>query len=524
MSNKECPPSVDDIKHGIREKVENIIHFCITDQKSDTFFCFEKNLQIQIFQLACMFFQLFLMSYHERLDYSRWLTSGQYFKGSFVPRTIKTIFGEVRYWRYYLFKKDKKGGGFYPLDVEIGLTRDGFTPLVMNLATKLATRVSFGVSVLLFKSFCRWSPSSESIESLVLGMGRDSAAYMEQIEGWVDDGEILVIEVDGKATPTAKAEELKKRRGKRKEKKSCCKRHRNKSKRQNRGKKHRRKKGDKSKNGRSITLVVMYTLQRGEDGKLHGPINKKVWGSYAPRKVMIEWARAQANRRGFTPESGKRIHIAIDGEKCLYDGLSKYFPDATFALDIRHLEEKIWKVGHHFHKEGSDELAEWVEEKVELLYTGRASKLVEELKKLKIKLSARAKRDQDKRKAVDQLIKYMEPRLNMMNYQQFIDEDLVIATGIAEGAVRYVIGERMDCSGMRWIPERAEALLRLRCIELNGDWDRFFEWGYQQWIERMRQGEKVIIRQEKPDHLPSLKSSVPIRAVYTEQEEFDEAA
>ena len=89
----------------------------------------------------------------------------------------------------------------------------------------------------------------------------------------------------------------------------------------------------------------------------------------------------------------------------------------------------------------------------------------------------------------------------MMNYKKLIDEDMVIASGIIEGAARYVIGERMDCGGMRWIPERAEALLRLRCIELNGDWDHFFEWGYQHWMEKMKLGEKVIIRQEKPDEL-----------------------
>jgi hypothetical protein len=73
--------------------------------------------------------------------------------------------------------KGKKGGGFYPLDTTIGLTRDGFSPLVMNLATKLATRVSFSVSVILFRYFYGWSPSSEAIEALVLGMGRDSATY-----------------------------------------------------------------------------------------------------------------------------------------------------------------------------------------------------------------------------------------------------------------------------------------------------------------------------------------------------------
>jgi hypothetical protein len=41
------------------------------------------------------------------------------------------------------------------------------------------------------------------------------------------------------------------------------------------------------------------------------------------------------------------------------------------------------------------------------------------------------------------------------------------------GAVNYVIAERFDSGGMRWIKERAEPLLQLRCIEINGGWDKF---------------------------------------------------
>ena len=330
-------------------------------------------------------------------------------------------------------------------------------------------------------------------------MGKYTPAYMDQTGSFEDDGEVLIIEVDGKATPTATEKELEKRRGKCKKKNSCCQRHR--SPKRIRGKKKRRKKGDKSKNGRSITLVAMYTLKIGKDGKLHGPINKKIWGSYAPRKEMLQWARNQATSRGFPPDTDKRVHVAIDGEKCLYDGLSKLFSKATFALDIRHLEEKIWKVGRTFHKEGTKKLEEWVENKRELLYTGQASELIAELKKMILSLSSRAKRDKAKRGALLGLIRYMEPRIQMMNYKKLIDEDMVIASGIIEGAARYVIGERMDCGGMRWIPERAEALLHLRCIELNGDWEHFFEWGYQHWMEKMKLGEKLIIRQEKPDEL-----------------------
>jgi hypothetical protein len=56
---------------------------------------------------------------------------------------------------------------------------------------------------------------------------------------------------------------------------------------------------------------------------------------------------------------------------------------------------------------------------------------------------------------------------------------------------------------MRWIPERAEALLHLRCIELNGDWERFFEWSYQRWLDQMQAGQRVVIRSDQPDALPT---------------------
>jgi len=523
-SEKENPTSAWKIKEDIQTKCDDIIRFCTENQEKTSFYIFEQSLKKHASQLGCLFLQLFLMSLQEKLDYSEYLKNSKYYKGDLVPRTIKTIYGKVRYWRNYLI--DKKGGGFYPLDSVIGLTGDGFTPLVMSLATKLATRVSFPTSVLLFRCFYGWSPSSEAIQSLVQGMGRNSSAYMEQVDSPKGDGEVLVIEVDGKATPTATDKELKKRRGKRvKRKYACsCQRHRGKTKRRYRTKNKRRKKGDKSKNGRSITLVVMYTLKRKEDGKLHGPINKKVWGSYAPRKVMLAWARRQATKRGFPPKTNKRIHIVIDGEKCLRNGLSELFPKASFALDIRHLEEKIWKVGRTFHEEGSDELEEWVEYKRELLYTGKTRDLVVELKKLKLSLSARAKRDKSKREALGNLISYMDNRLPMMEYKKLIDEDLVIASGIVEGAARYVVGERMDCGGMRWISERAEALLRLRCIELNGDWEHFFEWGYRQWIEKMQRGEKVVVRTEKPDSLPTIESIGSHNSEYVEKHVLSEAA
>lgn len=125
----------------------------------------------KVAQLGCLFLQLFLMACHERMNYGQWLSKGLYYKKMPISRVLKTAYGEITYWRTYLAKK-KGEGGFYPLDSILGLTSDGFTPLIISLASKLATRVSFQTSVLFFECFYGWAPSTESVENLVLGLGR----------------------------------------------------------------------------------------------------------------------------------------------------------------------------------------------------------------------------------------------------------------------------------------------------------------------------------------------------------------
>ena len=108
-----------------------------------------------------------------------------------------------------------------------------------------------------------------------------------------------------------------------------------------------------------------------------------------------------------------------------------------------------------------------------------------------------------KRKKLNAVIKYIEKRIEWMKYAELRTQDLVIATGVIEGAARYVIGERMDCSGMRWIDGRAEMLLRLRCIELNGEWDRYFAWTYSKITEEQTSTSKAYrLRTSDPKPLP----------------------
>jgi hypothetical protein len=318
-----CPVTLAMVRQNAKVAFDDVLRFCETCETP--FWRFEKELFIRVAVLGCYLIRLFLTARYERLDLQPYLEDGRYRPGdNYAERTLKTFYGEVTYGRHYLMSRGG-GSGFFPLDVVLGLTRDRLSPWVMQWVARLATRMSFKASQMVCKAVLNWAPATETIEQVVLGMGRDAAPFMKQLKAPANDGEVLVIEVDGKCPPTASAAELAKRRGKRKPKheKDCacgCQRHRGRAKRKRRGSKKRRKKGDKSKNGKEVSVVVMYTLKRGDDGKLHGPINKKLYATFAGRKPAALWARAEATKRGFGPDTTKTVALPLLGASCGENG------------------------------------------------------------------------------------------------------------------------------------------------------------------------------------------------------------
>ncbi|MBV8313413.1 MAG: hypothetical protein JOZ53_00490 [Planctomycetaceae bacterium] len=169
---------------------------------------------------------------------------------------------------------------------------------------------------------------------------------------------------------------------------------------------------------------------------------------------------------------------------------------------MRHAQEKLWEVGRLFHAEGSAELSRWVEELEQLLYKGHVRALLQRLEQELHGVSLRGPGTREKRKVLETVMAYLEARVKLMDYGRLRKEDLVIASGVVEGAARYVVGERLDNSGMRWIEERAEAPLLLRCIEVNGDWEAFMSWSQEQRIQELERGQIVQIRSATPTQLP----------------------
>ena len=499
---RDCPDALAEIEGRLRGAGDELIRWIREDTQNLRLMGFERALWLRIGLVCRLCVALFLAAGHQRLDLTGCLGEGWRVKSKFATRVIKTQHGPVKYGRAYLTRRN--GGGWFPLDAALGITQDGFSWPVIDMATRLASRVSFAATRTIIKAILGWAPSTEAIERLAIGLGSRAPTFMETFGPFEDDGDVLVIEVDGKAAPMATEAELEARRQKRKHKAGCpcgCQRHRSHQRRREKPTK-RKKRGHNSKNGRSATLVAMYTLKRGEDGRLHGPINKKIWGRFGLRKAAMQWARDQARRRGFPPETQRRVQIAIDGEKCLQKELQRLFPNATFTLDLRHAEEYLWKTGRLFHPEASPELQQWIEPLKMLLLGGHVDALLERLREILASVPPRGPNTKIKRKTLAKHIAFFEARRKMMRYDEYRRDDLVLATGVIEGACRYVVGERLDCAGMRWTLKGAERVLQLRCLELNGDWESFITWAEEQTIQEMKAQKMVKLRHQNPQSNP----------------------
>ena len=78
------------------------------------------------------------------------------------------------------------------------------------------------------------------------------------------------------------------------------------------------------------------------------------------------------------------------------------------------------------------------------------------------------------REQLDAALEYLNKNSTRVHYARFLAEGLPIATGVFEGACRYLIQDRRGITGARWGLADAEAVLKLRAIHTSGDWNDYW--------------------------------------------------
>ena len=479
----EAPPeTVREAKAAVMVHVQALIAFALAQaSEGGTFAAFETALVTHVAGLGRAVIELFLVAGEERvrreLGSSVERAGRRFRRAPAQTRNLMTWFGIVQYARTYLREIVSTGParGYHPLDAELGLLADRISPNVLSVVTRLSTRVPFGEAHETAGWFLPAVPSTEVIEAAVLGYGSKTPTWFEQAPAPKGEGEVLVCQIDSKGVPTATEEELRLRRGKRsRRKKAPSPRHRGRLARGRRTKKPRRNKGDKAKNAKMGTMVVMYTLRRS-GALLLGPINKRYYASFASKRHAVNFARREATKRGFPPGTGLVVQILTDGDNDLARYIGEAFPGAIHTIDVMHIVEKLWDAAASVHREGSDAARSWVEKQKEALYAGRAVEIVAELDHQLATIARTGPGNKYRREKLTDTRNYVAKRVQNMTYKSLRGRDLELGTGAVEGAIKNLMGGRMDNGGMRWIKERAEALLQLRCIDANGQWDAFVD-------------------------------------------------
>ncbi|MDI7268178.1 MAG: hypothetical protein QME96_09310, partial [Myxococcota bacterium] len=152
----------------------------------------------------------------------------------------------------------------------------------------------------------------------------------------------------------------------------------------------------------------------------------------------------------------------------------------TIVLDVIHVLEYLWKAAFAFHKDGTPEAEAWVSERLLQVLRGKSSDVAAGIRRSATlrELSA------DKRKPADKCAGYLLKYAPYLRYDRYLDQGLPIATGVIEGACRYLVKDRMDITGARWRLNGAEAVLRLRSLRASGDFDEY--WAFHEARERER--------------------------------------
>ena len=72
-------------------------------------------------------------------------------------------------------------------------------------------------------------------------------------------------------------------------------------------------------------------------------------------------------------------------------------------------------------------------------------------------------------------IAYFRGNAHAMRYAEFRAMDLFVGSGVIEAGCKSVIGRRLKQSGMFWSERGANAIIALRCCDLSGRWEAFWE-------------------------------------------------
>jgi hypothetical protein len=404
-------------------------------------------------------------------------------------RLLATLFGAVQVTRCAWRRPG--AGNLYPADAALSLPAPRHSHALARLAALEAARGSFDTAHAAITSRCGPVMGKRQIEQAVVNAAADIPAfYAARIPVPCTASTLLVLSADSKGIvmrpealrpATAKAAA---RRGRMRTRLTA---------------------GEKPDRKRMATLACVYDAEpapRRPHDVIAPPGGRQGHRKLRPRpKARAKWlagsvehdpaeviATAFGQAQARDPQHWRTWVVLVDGAGHQLDLIraeaQRRGVTISIVIDFVHVMEYIWKAAWSLHPAADPAAEDWVAVKALAVLAGDSARVA-------AGITAEAEAaglTAGQRRGADTCVHYLTSKHPFLRYDQALAAGWPIATGVIEGACRHLIGDRLDITGARWGLEGAEAILTLRAVISNGDFEEYWRFHLASEHQRLYPG------------------------------------
>lgn len=172
------------------------------------------------------------------------------------------------------------------------------------------------------------------------------------------------------------------------------------------------------------------------------------------------------------------VHCVADGAPWIVTQVEKQFgSQTTFLVDFYHVSEYLASASELL---GESKKRVWFKQQQRRLKANRTNDVIKELTKLEViekaKLASLAEKTSSTKEEqpAGACKRYLENRLQYLDYKTAIKAGLPISSGETESAHRWVIQARLKIAGAWWKTDNAQRMLKLRTLRASDEWESYW--------------------------------------------------
>lgn len=399
-------------------------------------------------------------------------------------RLYRSIFGNLSIRRWVYARGAKKKIEHAPTDAWLGLPRGEYSYVLEDWLGRLCVKETFAEGVDGLAAILGVEPSVQTAEEMNLRMAEHAESFRlgQLAPPATAEATILVATADGTSVPMHRVDRTTNPAPQAESRKGSTRR---------------------AYVGAVYSIepfvrapqdVLDELLREQAAARRPRPQGKRLWAEMAAARegsltsgsdcVFVEMA-IDVSRRD--PDRQRTLVCLMDGEQKLWDLQREWLGRSVEILDFFHALKRVRDVSKVVHPKDKSRRDKWVRVQMHDMLTGKVETVIRRWRRLAREAEQGRSWTRDNQKMVASAIGYFWNNRHRMHYDEYLSKGYPIGSGIAEGACRNLVKDRLDCTGMHWRLAGARAMLKTRALYLNGEWDEFVEYRIQREQEALYQ-------------------------------------